>query len=428
MIVLPTEILQDSAGRTGHRSLRLRRRDGGQVYSAICLHENADVVSGTIHVVAPSQHVDVARIGQDDDEVRVIASRQKSGDKTAGGQDPKGFWQAKGFIRRQGRWVESPVELVPVREDLFSRTTGLLETAVFADKWVFIPGMGSGGAPTAMELAKIGINQIILDHDRLEVANVGRHVLGLSDVGRFKVNAMADALRDKNPYATIETCTQKITWDTQELVRDFVRRSDLTVCAVDGGAPRALLNKVCVEEGKPLIVAGAFRRAYGGQILFVRPHKGPCYQCFIQALPEAAADREISSEADAARIAYSDRPVAIEPGLSTDIAPISLMVTKLAIQYLLEDQDTTLRSLHEDLAAPWHLWLNRREAGTNYADLEPMAFGLDGLRVLRWYGLPMDRDPHCPCCGDFEAGLAEKEGFRVTQEDMAAFAGPETTA
>lgn len=425
MIVLPTDILKNCARRNGRRSLRLSRRDGGEVYSAICPNEGSQVASGTIHVVDPSGQVDVAGIGQAEDEVRVIARRHNA-ESAAGGSDQEGRWQAKGFIRRQGGWEESPVELVPVEEDLFSRTKGLLETAVLAGKWVFIPGMGSGGAPIAMELAKIGVNQVILDHDRLEVANVGRHLLGLSDVGRLKTTAMADRLRDKNPYATIETCTEKITWETQDLVRDFVRRSDLTICAVDGREPRVILNKVCVEEGKPLIVAGAFRRAYGGQILLVRPRQGPCYQCFLQALPEAASDQEISSRGDAARIAYSDRPVAIEPGLSTDIAPISLMVVKLAIQYLLGDQETTLRSLDEDLAAPWHIWLNRREAGTSYEKLQPMAFNLDGLRVLRWYGLPMDRDPTCPCCGDFLAGLAEKEGIQTSSEEIAAFAAPES--
>ena len=55
-------------------------------------------------------------------------------------------------------------------------------------------------------------------------------------------------------------------------------------------------------------------------------------------LPEQAQDQEISNRRAAEGLAYADRPVAIEPGLSTDIAPISLMVVKLAIQELLKDQ------------------------------------------------------------------------------------------
>ena len=179
--------------------------------------------------------------------------------------------------------------------------------------------------------------------------------------------------------------------------------------------------EVCVEENKPLIIAGAFRRAYGGQVLRIHPGASPCYECFLRSLPEKACDQEISSEAQAQRLAYADRPVAIEPGLSADIAPISLMVVKLALQELLKDQATSLRSLDDDLIAPWFLWLNRREAETEYEQLEPLEFEIDGMHILRWYGIAIARRPDCPCCGDFVGQAAEQEGIEVTEEDAASF-------
>jgi hypothetical protein len=118
-------------------------------------------------------------------------------------------------------------------------------------------------------------------------------------------------------------------------------------------------------------------------------------------LPEQAMDQEISSRRAAEGLAYTDRPVAIEPGLSTDIAPISLMVVKLVIQELLKDSETTLRSLDEDLVAPWFIWLNRREQNTQYESLEPLEYNVDGMHVLRWYGIAVERHPACPVCGDF---------------------------
>ena len=42
-------------------------------------------------------------------------------------------------------------------------------------------------------------------------------------------------------------------------------------------------------------------------------------------------------QAAAEAIAYSDRPVAIEPGLSLDVLPIANMLTKLALMELLAD-------------------------------------------------------------------------------------------
>lgn len=414
MIVLPTEILAKLLVSQGRLSLRLCRRDGGQVYSALAGSQAGATVAGSLRQV-PTLDSALPDDGcEGEAEVCVLACRQEAGsaegpDRPAAGGD----WKAKGFTRREGGWDEVPVDLVPVREDLFSRSRGLFETDVLAGKRVFTAGLGSGGAPIVMELAKLGIDQIIMDHDRVEVANVGRHVLGLSDVGRFKATAMAERILDKNPYADVEACTEKITWGQEARVGEYIDRSDLTICAVDEHDARVILNKNCVERGKSLIMAATFRRAYGGQVLVVRPGVGPCYQCFLQTLPEQARDQEISSVHDAERLAYSDRPVPIEPGLATDIAPMSLMVAKLVIQHLLKEQETTLRSLDADLAAPWYLWLNRREGDTQYAELPPMSYNLDGLAVLRWYGLPLDREEGCPCCGDFVAVAAREKGISI---------------
>jgi hypothetical protein len=77
------------------------------------------------------------------------------------------------------------------------------------------------------------------------------------------------------------------------------------------------------------------------------------------------------------------------------------MVVKLAIQQLLAGTDTTLRSLDEDLSASWYLWINRREAGTEFEHLKPLACNSNGIRVMRWYGIGLQRQPACPVCGDF---------------------------
>ena len=412
MITLPAEILQGHKGRDESFAIQLRPQDGGDAYSGICV-DGVLSVPATLRILDRLVEIPVAKMGSSCGVARILACWQQT----------QGYWKTKGFVRRQEGWHEVSVMIVPVREEFFSRTRGLFETDALADKCVLTVGQGSGGAPISFEFGKLGVSQILVDHDRLEVGNVVRHLGGLSDVGRYKTKLMAAKLRDKNPYAEIETHEIKIDWETEDIVRELVRGSDLTICATDDHVGRVVLNRVCVEQEKPLIVAGAFRRAYGGQILFIEPGRTPCYQCFLQANPERLSDREISSPQQAERYAYSDRPVPIEPGLSTDIAPISLMVVKLAIQYLLRGKPTTLRSLDEDLVAPWYLWINRRESGTDYEQLEPLEFNVDGLHVLRWYGIEMKRDPACPCCGNFLGAITRKEGLIVGEEDLASFAG-----
>ena len=120
---------------------------------------------------------------------------------------------------------------------------------------------------------------------------------------------------------------------------------------------------------------------------------------------------EISSRAQAEGLAYTDRPVSIEPGLSNDIAPICNMVVKLTIQALLNESQTTLRSLDDDLVASWYIFLNRREPGTQYENLGPLEFNMDGMRILRWYGIDVKPHEKCPVCGDFNRHLAKQEGI-----------------
>jgi hypothetical protein len=67
--------------------------------------------------------------------------------------------------------------------------------------------------------------------------------------------------------------------------------------------------------------------------------------------------------------------------------------------------------LERDLSAPWYLWLNRPEPGTQYAALPPMSESIDEMTILRWYGIGFDREPSCPVCGDFAGALHVAHGL-----------------
>jgi hypothetical protein len=130
-------------------------------------------------------------------------------------------------------------------------------------------------------------------------------------------------------------------------------------------------------------------------------------------MPEAASDVEVSTAADADAIAYSDRPVAVEPGLSLDVLPIATMLAKLALLELVRDKDSSLNVLKRDFEAPWFLWLNRPEPGTQYSTMPPLSDSSDEMTICRWYGIHFDRDADCPVCGNFLAAIAGNYGFTL---------------
>ncbi|MFF0154032.1 HesA/MoeB/ThiF family protein [Micromonospora sp. NPDC005203] len=353
---------------------------------------------------------DLARVGgEPGDDVKVVSAGAGPDDVHATGEHT-GFGALltcaeDGALRCTAGGRDLPVTVMPAGTLAYDRVEGIFESDVVSQRSVAVLGLGSGGSTILRELARCGIRRfLLLDHDRLEIGNVSRHESGLADVGRLKVNAMRDLVLDRNPGADVITTDLHIDPDTFGELHGKLEafEPDLVICATDNRASRLLVNRLCLIGGVPSIYGGVFRRAYGGQVLRVIPGLTPCYQCFVSALPDMAADREIGSAEDAAAIAYSDRPVAVEPGLASDIAPIALHMVRLALVELLDETPSTLDSLRADLVAPLYLWLNRRETGTDYADWTPMATGIDELSILRWYGIDLPRNEHCPACGTMQ--------------------------
>ncbi len=330
----------------------------------------------------------------------------------------------RAFDVKNDEFNEIDLMVIPRESDIFDRIRGVFETDQLRKKKVAVIGLGSGGSFIARELCKSGVgNFLLVDHDRLESGNICRHECGLRDLGRKKVAAMAELLLDRNPALKVETMDLKVSGKSIGKLKNAIDDVDLVICATDNRESRLLVNRICLELDKTLLFGAVFRRAYGGQILRVIPHLTPCYQCFVSALPGVMEDQEISSAESAATIAYSDRPVAIEPGLSTDILPVALQMAKMSILELLRGTETTLSSLFDDIVAPLHLWINRREKGTDYEKLQPMENNIDEMTVLRWYGIFIPKDPNCPACGDYEADMMRKFEIDVEDLDLEEFGG-----
>jgi molybdopterin/thiamine biosynthesis adenylyltransferase len=309
------------------------------------------------------------------------------------------------------------VTVRPEKFDIFDRVKGVFESDILREKCVLTIGCGSGGSYILREMVRSGVGRFILiDHDRLEIGNVCRHELGLADVGRLKVNAMRDYLLERNPDATVEVHQFRLDGSTLSRLLQIVEsaKPGVIVCGTDNRESRLLVNRVSMLTGAVTLYGGVRRRAYAGDVLRVIPHLTPCYQCFVQSLPAVATDQEISSTEGARQVAYSDRPVVPEPGLSSDIAPTAIMMAKLALVELMEGTPSAVfDSLREDLVSPLYFWLNRREASTPYAEWPPLFDRVDGPGILRWMGQWLERDPRCAVCGEMSNA--------VPDEDLALF-------
>src|SRR6266496_3716876 len=143
-------------------------------------------------------------------------------------------------------------------------------------------GAGGLGSPLAVYLAAAGIGTIgIVDNDVVDDSNLQRQILyGSSDVGRPKLQAAAERIRDMNP--NVEVIPYETRLDSSNALEIF-REYDIIADGTDNFPTRYLVNDACVLTGKPNVYASIFR--FEGQASVFWAEKGPCYRCLYTEPP-----------------------------------------------------------------------------------------------------------------------------------------------
>jgi sulfur-carrier protein adenylyltransferase/sulfurtransferase len=147
---------------------------------------------------------------------------------------------------------------------------------------VLCVGTGGLGAPLGLYLAAAGVGRIgLVDFDVVDSTNLQRQVLfGTSDVGKPKILAAANRLRDLNPDIRIDTFETELTSaNALEIFKDY----DIIVDGTDNFPTRYLVNDACVLLGKPNVYGSIFR--FDGQITVFGYPGGPCYRCLYPEPP-----------------------------------------------------------------------------------------------------------------------------------------------
>lgn len=98
---------------------------------------------------------------------------------------------------------------------------------------VAIIGCGAIGSEVALLLGKAGVGELLLiDHDDLQSANLGRHLLGVEHIGLNKAQSVASAIRQKLPHIKIQQIYQK---KFERLTNDELQRLSVMDLIVTAG-------------------------------------------------------------------------------------------------------------------------------------------------------------------------------------------------
>ena len=147
---------------------------------------------------------------------------------------------------------------------------------------VLLVGAGGLGSPMALYLAAAGVGRLgLVDDDRVDASNLQRQVLyGTDDVGRDKLKAAAERLRDLNPH--VELTLHRERFGPANALR-LVEGYDVVADGTDTFATRYLVNDACVLAGVPLAFGSVDR--FDGQVSVFGHAGGPCYRCLFPAPP-----------------------------------------------------------------------------------------------------------------------------------------------
>ncbi len=163
--------------------------------------------------------------------------------------DESDVWILNGFATKQKEILKDGDELfcipkgkMPPKEALESmmsaRHTPKVHQKLKAAS-VAICGLGGLGSHIAIMLARSGIGKLVLiDFDRIEPSNLNRQAYTIDDLGKYKTNALQEAIASINPFITTQIHTLKI---TQENIKELFNDVDIVCEAFDSALAKAML-------------------------------------------------------------------------------------------------------------------------------------------------------------------------------------------
>lgn len=294
--------------------------------------------------------------------------------------------------------AEVVLDYYSLQKDIFSRNQGILESSLMADKQAIIAGVGSGGFFVGLELVKAGIGSVIVaDDDLFAYHNICRHVCGIHDVGRFKVDIFKERAADINPDCKVYIFRDLLQHVDPAALEKILWQNSIILCCTDNRHAGYVCNEMADRYHIPMIDAGCGARASTGEIFYYKPDSGmACYTCAygenlgVDHNNQAVRRKFYATENELQKLHF-------QPGMSLDIELTAIFEAKLAIDLLMEGEEG-----YELKLLPY---INQCTILMNYPvdkEVNPymQLFETDGngMRSLTWKSGPAERNTGCTYC------------------------------
>ena len=185
--------------------------------------------------------------------------------------------------------------IAEVRSDNpYSRLLALEKMGIVEDykaikeKTAVIIGVGGVGSVLGEMLVRCGMGKLVLiDFDRVEIANMNRLFFTPDQVGCSKVEAAKNTLSRINPTTQINSYEIDVTSVSNESIMKKLiekgglkeNRVDLVICCVDNYSARMAVNQLCNELGQQWIESGVSEDALSCHCQLIIPGETACFAC-----------------------------------------------------------------------------------------------------------------------------------------------------
>ena len=141
----------------------------------------------------------------------------------------------------------------------------------FSSATVAICGLGGLGSNIAIALARAGIGKLILiDFDRVDITNLHRQQYKAYQIGMYKTDALAQNLREINPYIGLEAHIERITEDNATAL---LQGADIICEALDDAECKATLTNTVLSELPDKYLVAASGMAGMGTVNSIRTRR-----------------------------------------------------------------------------------------------------------------------------------------------------------
>lgn len=167
---------------------------------------------------------------------------------------------------------------------------------------VVLVGVGAVGSWIAVQLSRSGVRRFtLIDDDVVEASNLNRSLYAQQDVGRRKVDAMADHLQNidrsievaRYPMRLRESESDRGNAGATTTLHQLLEKESGACIVVNSAdqpsvdATSALVDVACQATRTPYVIAGGYNLHLSLVGLTVIPGESSCYQCGRITLEEA---------------------------------------------------------------------------------------------------------------------------------------------